>query len=80
LDNYEKESLNSGGQQFHQCRLIKRNYHLFSPQIIEYEKDHNHKTLEIHVLVWDRHTFVVELNRLWDSNRPSLLITDINKQ
>jgi hypothetical protein len=61
--------LNSDGQQF--INIIKMNNHL-SPQIIKHKKRPCHMTLEIQILVRDRHKKVVGSNRLMGPNLPLL--------
>ena len=57
---YEKKSLNSDGQQFHQ---YQKNKQPSLPLIIEHKKSPWHMPMEIQVLAWDRHRNVTGLNR-----------------
>ena len=56
--NYKRKVLNSNGQMFYQYQQNKQ-----SP-LIEHRKITWNMTFEIHVLVWDRHKNVTELNQL----------------
>jgi hypothetical protein len=54
-----KESLYKDGQQFHPYQQNEQSF-----QLMEHKKRQRHMTLEIQILVWDRHKIVVGLNRL----------------
>ena len=80
-----RESLNTDGHQFHQYQQNETIYS--SPQFVNIKETMTYMTLEIQVLVWDRHRSVAVLNQLMGKQPQSLLIikhptpnTDINKR